>query len=147
MKLQRDYCQHAGGTVQWMLQCLRWLWALPLTVWGIVPGLIVWACKGKAHIVDHTLEIHGPLAHWLLSQPWLSFLALTIGHIVIARDDDCCARTRTHEHTHVRQGERWGPLFPFAYTGAGLYCMLRGGRFYWDNPFEIAARQAAQADT
>ena len=49
---------------------------------------------------------------------------------------------------HVRQCERWGPLFPFAYVGAGLYAALRArnfGAYYWNNPFRREARAAEGA--
>ena len=46
-----------------------------------------------------------------------------------------------HELVHVRQYERWGPLFVPAYVGAAIVARIRGGRAYADNPFEIAARE------
>jgi hypothetical protein len=43
-----------------------------------------------------------------------------------------------HEREHVRQFMRWGPVMVPAY----LICLLIYG--YWRNPFERAARLAAQ---
>jgi hypothetical protein len=49
---------------------------------------------------------------------------------------DAC---REHELVHVRQYERWGPLFVPAYLLCWLVQMLRGKSGYWDNPFEREA--------
>jgi len=40
---------------------------------------------------------------------------------------------------HVRQYERWGPLFGPAYLGCSLVLWLMGKRAYRDNPFEVEA--------
>ena len=44
-----------------------------------------------------------------------------------------------HERIHVRQCERWGPLFLPAYLLASAFIALRGGNPYLDNPFEREA--------
>ena len=49
-------------------------------------------------------------------------------------------RHLSHEHVHVRQFERWGLLFPILYVLASFRALLTGKRFYWDNVFEIEAR-------
>ena len=36
---------------------------------------------------------------------------MTLGHVVIARNAELLDKTRDHERVHVRQCERWGPLF------------------------------------
>lgn len=124
------------------MKILKIIWAFPLTLFGILPGLAVWLARGHLHYVQGALEIHGPLATRVLSLPFINFVAVTIGHIIIGRDEVCCSHARAHEHTHVRQGERWGVFFPFAYCGAGIVQRLRGKHFYWDNPFEREAREA-----
>jgi hypothetical protein len=65
--------------------------------------------------------------------------AMTLGHVVIARDRSLLDRTREHERVHVRQYERWGPLFIPAYLTLSLLMRLRGRRAYEDNPFEREA--------
>ena len=52
---------------------------------------------------------------------------------------DLFAKTRAHERVHVRQCERWGPLFVPAYLGVSLWLMARGRDAYRDNPFEVEA--------
>jgi hypothetical protein len=46
---------------------------------------------------------------------------------------------RAHEQVHVRQYERWGPLFVPAYLLSSLVELLRGRRPYRDNWFEREA--------
>jgi hypothetical protein len=124
------------------MKLLKILWALPLTLFGVFPALAVWLARGHVHCVQGALEVHGPLADWILRHRNLNFTAVAIGHIIIGRDETCCTRARAHEHVHVRQGERWGPFFPFAYCLAGAAQLRRGKHFYWDNPFEREARRA-----
>jgi hypothetical protein len=125
-----------------MWSIFKFIWAAPLTAFGVAPAFLVWLARGHARWCDGALDVHGPIARRVLTLPWLNFSAITIGHIIIARDADCCARAGAHERVHVRQGERWGPLFPLLYCGAGLWQMVLGRTFYWDNPFEVAARRA-----
>lgn len=48
-----------------------------------------------------------------------------------------------HELEHVRQWERYGPGFPFAYLAESVRARRAGGRWYHDNRFEADARKAA----
>src|SRR6185436_11599239 len=98
--------------------------------------------------VDGVLEAHGPTLAWLLSHltPMPGgAAALTLGHVVIARDDCSLESTRAHERVHVRQCETWGPFFVPAYLAASLSAFLRGHNFYFDNRFEVEAFQSARA--
>ncbi len=45
----------------------------------------------------------------------------------------------SHERIHVRQVERWGPLFLPAYVLASVVAQARGLDAYRDNPFEREA--------
>ncbi len=65
--------------------------------------------------------------------------AITLGHVVLGRDNATLASTRAHERVHVRQCERWGPCFLPAYVIGSLLALARGGHFYRDNPFEQEA--------
>ena len=66
---------------------------------------------------------------------------MTLGHVVLGRDRFLLEATRPHERVHVRQAERWGPLFIPAYLAASLIQLMRGKRPYEDNPFEVEAYQ------
>ena len=52
---------------------------------------------------------------------------------------DCLERARDHEHVHVAQYEKWGPLFLLLYGSASLYLWLSRRDPYLDNPFEKEA--------
>lgn len=66
-------------------------------------------------------------------------MAMTLGHVVIGVSEAALDASRTHERVHVRQCERWGPLFIPAYLLASVIVGLRGGEMYRDNPFEREA--------
>ena len=57
----------------------------------------------------------------------------------LARTPADLDRTRAHELVHVRQYERWGPLFVPAYLLSSAYFLIRGCDPYLDNPFEREA--------
>ena len=120
---------------------LRYLWAAPTTAIGVVV-LLAGLRRAKVRLVDGVLEAHGPMLAWILRNLTLmpgGVAALTLGHVVIGRDDDSLESTRAHERVHVRQCEAWGPLFVPAYLAASLAAIARGRSFYYDNRFEIEA--------
>ena len=128
---------------------VRYAWAAPTTALGLV---VVVAGLRRAHlrVVDGVLEAHGPALAWLLTHLTLmegGAAALTLGHVVIARDDWSLESTRAHERVHVRQCETWGPFFVPAYLAASLSAFLRGRHFYFDNRFEVEALHADEAAT
>jgi hypothetical protein len=67
---------------------------------------------------------------------------LTFGHVVLAQDAQALECTRAHERVHVRQYERWGPLFIPAYAASSLWAFARGRHFYFHNAFEEEARRS-----
>jgi hypothetical protein len=48
-----------------------------------------------------------------------------------------------HELEHVRQWQRFGPLFVPRYAWASWRAARAGGHWYRDNAFEVAARATA----
>jgi hypothetical protein len=72
----------------------------------------------------------------------LPFAAITLGHLVIGCSHVSLESLRVHEHTHVRQYERWGIFFLIAYPVASACMLLLGRKPYLDNPFEVQARDA-----
>jgi hypothetical protein len=94
---------------------------------------------------DGVIEAHGGLLSFVLRRvvPLRGGAsAMTLGHVVLGRDAGCLERTRAHERAHVRQFERWGPLFLPAYVAASLAALVGRRHYYRDNRFE---RQAASA--
>lgn len=120
---------------------VRYAWAGPTTVIGLLVVLLgFW--RGQLRIVDGVLEAHGPVLAWLLSHLTLvrgGVTAMTLGHVVVARDQQSLEWTRAHERVHVRQCELWGPLFLPAYLASSLFALVRGRHFYFDNRFEVEA--------
>lgn len=120
---------------------LGYLWAFPTTLLGLLflPESLI---SGEVRRVDGVLEMHGRLVRFFLCH--CTFLsggasAMTLGHVVLARDRRLLEATRAHERVHVRQCEHWGPLFIPAYLIACIVMKSRGLRAYEDNPFEREA--------
>lgn len=128
-------------------QPLRYVWAAPATVLGLLCATVsLW--RGRVSVVQGVIEAHGPLLRWALRRlvPLAGgAAAVTFGHVVLGTDARALERTRAHERVHVRQYERWGPLFLPAYLLAGAHAWLRGGHPYRDNRFEIEARAGERA--
>jgi hypothetical protein len=119
-----------------------YLWASPTTLVGLCflpPALL---SGGRCSIVQGVLEIHGGMVSFFLRH--CTFLrggasAMTLGHVVLGRDQQLLDFTREHERVHVRQCERWGPFFLPAYGLASLIALLRRKNPYMDNFFEREA--------
>jgi hypothetical protein len=120
----------------------RYLWASPATVIGLGAAALAVASGGSTRIVNGVLEVEGGFIRFILSRctPLRGGAsAMTLGHVVIARNRKLLEQTRAHERVHVRQCERWGPLFIPAYFAASLLAWVRGQRPYLDNHFEREA--------
>jgi hypothetical protein len=134
--------------ILWLKKCLRYLWAFPTTLLGLFflhPTLLT---GGRARVVNGVLEIHGGLTSWFLEKCTLlpgGASAMTLGHVVLGRDEASLDRTRAHERIHVSQCETWGPLFLPAYGIASALAFLRGKDPYLDNIFEIEAREYSRS--
>ena len=120
------------------MRLLRYLWALP---WSLV-GTVLAPFFSRRYVVRGVLLAEG--ARWPRRLGW-RYRAITLGHVVLSVDD-LDLDTLGHELVHVRQYERWGPLFVPAYALASLRMMLRGKHHYRDNPFEVAARAHPRRD-
>lgn len=121
------------------------LWASPNSLLGILVGALgaPWGVRWR---VEHgCIEMHGGLVTWMLQRmlPPHGATALTLGHVIWGQSPDHLDAARAHEHVHVRQYERWGPLFLPAYLGASILLWLRGRPAYRENPFEIEAYQCS----
>jgi hypothetical protein len=125
---------------------LLYLWSAPTSLLGLFflhPTILT---GGRAKIVGGVLEIHGGITRFFLEKCTLlpgGASAMTLGHVVLGRDESSLERTRAHERIHVSQCETWGPFFLPAYGIASALAFLRGQDPYLDNRFEIEARDAS----
>ena len=122
------------------VRLLRYAWASPCTTLGLCLAAPAFLFGARARIEDGVVEValsRRGQAAWLRKLP---FVAITFGHSVIGATAQELERLRLHEHEHVRQYERWGPVFLAAYPLESLWQMLRGRRAYFDNRFEQQAR-------
>ena len=123
---------------------LRYIWALPNTLLGLLFVPIVLVTGGRMEVVEGVLELHGGTISFFLRHcvPIRGgACAMTLGHIVLGRDERSLSATRRHERAHVRQCEVWGPAFIPAYLAAGLWGLARGDGAYEGNYFERAAME------
>lgn len=126
----------------WPVLGLVWTWVLPSTALGLTAGLIGLCTGGRCRQVGHTLEFHGGFVTWLLERTPISAAGMTLGHVILGLSPTVLDIVRPHEWVHVRQYERWGPLFLPAYLGCWLVLKLHGRDGYRQNPFEIEAYEA-----
>ena len=120
---------------------IRYLWAFPNTLVGLLFLPTAFQRGSGAEIVDGVLEVHGPLVAAVLRHLPIGggAAAITLGHVVFGSNPRILALTRTHERVHVRQCERWGPAFIPAYLLASAWAALRGRGAYEGNRFEREA--------
>ena len=127
---------------------LRYGWAMPTTAVGLSFLLPTVLTGGRVRLVGGVCELSGGVSSWFLRVVVGWFLpggaaAMTLGHVVLGRDPLALDQTRTHERVHVRQCERWGPLFLPAYGLASLLAWHRGRGAYHGNRFEVEAYREA----
>ena len=124
------------------VRLLVYLWTLPTTAVGLLVTVPTLLTGGRARWHSGVLEVYGGFAAFLLRRlvplPG-GASAMTLGHVVIARDPAAHTSTRAHERVHVRQCERWGPLFIPVYLLTSLVLKVRGRDAYHDNFLEREA--------
>jgi hypothetical protein len=125
----------------WLGRGLVYLWAGPTSLVGLTVALLTAVSGGRVASSHGVIEASGGLARRLLRSTPIRAQAMTLGHVVIGRDQASLERSRGHELVHVRQVERWGPLFFPAYLAASAWAWLCGRHYYRDNCFEREARQ------
>ncbi|MBU1394670.1 MAG: hypothetical protein KKE84_00820 [Gammaproteobacteria bacterium] len=131
-----------------MLRVLLYLWALPVTLFGMLVAVVARSSGGTLLRVDGVLEAAGGWPARVLRRGFPfsgAVAAITLGHVVVGVSLDALSATRVHERAHVRQFERWGVLLLVLYPLAGLLAWVRGGHPYRDNVFEREARAAESA--
>ena len=130
-----------------MTRLLKYAWAFPVTVVGLLLVAAAVLSGGSASVRGGVVEGHGGVIARLLrgNRLWRGGAAMAIGHVILARDARCLDRSRRHELGHVRQYERWGPLLLPAYLLVGCWLALLGYDAYLDHPFERAADDTGPA--
>jgi hypothetical protein len=131
--------QHALQSSLPMRKLILWLWASPWTAVGCMIGALGLVSGGSVQRRCGVIEFSGGAVTWLLARFPVHPAAMTLGHVVLGRCRGSLDSCRTHELVHVRQYERWGPLFIPAYLAFSAAIWLRGGDAYRDNPFEREA--------
>jgi hypothetical protein len=121
----------------------RRAWAGPVTLAGLAlaPLALIGRGRGRVWVVRGVVEASGGLLGPLLARgnPWFPIQAITLGHVVLGVSAEVLDRCRVHERVHVRQYERWGPLFPLLYLASSAAALGRGRAGYADNAFEREA--------
>ena len=129
------------------VRLLARLWALPVTVLGLVLLPLAWAGGGRTRVVQGVIEAEGGWVAGFLRR-WPPFTAgaaaMTLGHVVLAMSPRDMDEFRAHERVHVRQCERWGVFFLPAYVASSLWALLKGMDPYRDNAFEREAFERAR---
>ena len=121
------------------------LWTAPWTLFGLANGLLGLLSGGRARRNGRVIEFWGGwVALFLRTFPLVSGAsAVTFGHTILARSPLALEAARRHELVHVRQYERWGPLFIPAYLLCWLVLWIARRNPYFDNPFERQAFKEA----
>jgi len=124
------------------MHLLRILWALPNTLVGLILIPLALVGGGRIRLNAGVLEISGPALAWLLRHGIPirgGARAMTLGHVVLGRDDACLEDCGAHERVHVQQYETWGPFFLPAYFVSSILALSRGEDPYLGNRFEREA--------
>lgn len=122
----------------------RYAWASPCTLLGLLAAGLLVVAGGNARVRFGILEVLAAAPRAEGRRP--RFDAITLGHVVLARDERALTALRAHELEHVRQYERWGLVFIPAYAFSSLIQLLKGRDPYWLNGFEVRARKRSNDD-
>jgi hypothetical protein len=124
-------------------------WAAPNSLLGLILGLFAMLLGASARVRSGALEFGGGgLGRAVSRLPTpVAFSAITFGHVILGIDTATLAAVRAHEQVHVRQYERWGPVFLPAYLVSSLWQLLRGRDPYRENHFEREAYAKASSMT
>lgn len=125
-----------------MLSTLSYLWALPVTLLGLLHVVI---CGGKFLRIDPGGILIFSGERGLLKKLFFRkfpVAAYTWGTVQVYRTGIYSLKKLllAHEGIHTQQVRFWGPVFPILYLLSSLWEFLRGRNWYRDNYFERQAR-------
>ena len=92
-----------NGRDNMMTRVGAYAWALPTTALGLALVAIALATGARASVVGGVVEAHGGMLDPMLRRfvPLRGGAsAMTLGHVVVARDEGALVRTRAHERAH-----------------------------------------------
>ncbi len=121
------------------LRIMGMIWASPNTLLGIFIGFLGLLSGGRARIRNGCLEFYGGLTTFFLKKTPIQAVAMTLGHTILGQSPELLDSARDHEHVHVRQYEKWGPLFLPAYFACWFVLWVQGKDAYRLIPFEVEA--------
>jgi hypothetical protein len=126
-----------------LLRLLAYLWALPVTAIGLGLALVAAISGGHLQLRCGVVEASGGLVGQLLrgNRFWRGGAAMALGHVILARDEECLEKSNRHERVHVRQFERWGVFLLPIYLLIGWWLSVRGYDSHLDHPFEQEAHE------
>lgn len=124
-----------------VLEILKYLWALPYTLFGFFVGGLGLLTGGRVARKGAIFEFHGGAVTWFLNSVpnGKTICAMTLGHVIFGKTQNALDIARAHEMVHVAQYGRWGFFFGPAYLLSSLVQQLKGNRPYRDNMFEREA--------
>lgn len=120
-----------------------YVWASPVTAFGLLMALLARCGGGRVQVRGGVVEAEGGLLRRLFALRFPLFgagAAMTLGHVILARDAECLRRSQAH----VRQFEQWGALLLPVYFFAGLWAKHKGLDPHLHNPFEREAYRAGE---
>jgi len=120
------------------MRIIGYIWAAPVTAIGILLSVLAFATGGSVTLRKGILTACGGTTGKLLCSTKFrrGGAAMALGHVIIARNQECLDRSWNHELFHVRQFERWGIFLLPAYWLVSFTLWCRGYDPYLDNPFE-----------
>ena len=132
------------------IKILGFLWALPVTVFGLIYAIIFWTLGwysfwGFENVALVWTVRDDKAPKWLM-KAWYGWGGHTIGSVVVLADSPLTAkRILRHEQEHVLQCMRLGIFQPIMYALNMLAVKIGCSNLavYRGNPFEIDARIAA----
>jgi hypothetical protein len=138
MSRLRNDSEFDGAEGKRTMCLVGYVWAFPVTLLGLLLGFLAALSGGSIRLRGGVVEVYGGVAGWLLRGDRFrpGGAAMALGHVILARDSECLVRSRSHELAHVRQFERYGPLFLPVYWLVGAWLWCRGYHPYLDHPLE-----------
>ncbi len=133
-----------------LIKIVQYIWAAPVTVFGLLYVLLFWACGWYKWS-----GVHGDALVWLLnvdkSPQWLlklwgRFAGQAVGNVIVLKSSFADKPwLLIHEQKHVDQVMRLGVFQPIVYVLSYLAIKFGcpGSDAYYSNPMEIDARRAA----